>query len=339
MGTPIRIVNCAELARPGWTFLKEKMADSEVDWSFHSATPKNWLERFVTRPKLARYRAALTAALDARRSDILISHLPRMTWWAAVFGRLFSVRAKHIAFSFNFTDLPVGLSRKVMSMAFQWVDVFVVYSTIEKSLYANYFGIDSHKLKVLPWVMETPSIEPLQPLIQGKYVCGVGGEGRDYLTLITACKDMRDVPLVVVARSHSVAGLAFPEHFKVLVDIPVAQYWNIVKFSRFVVIPLRDQETNCGHITMVGSMKLGKPLVTTVSRGTEEYSFHYENALLCSPGDSDELRNNISLLWRDRDLYDRMEKAAFTMGDKYDEGLWTNFLNAYIRSIRKKDAL
>ncbi len=327
MNEPFRIVNCAELAQEGWTFLKDKMPAGSAAWSFHTASPRNWIERLVKRPKIARYRAAAGAAIEARNADVVISHLPRMTWWVALFGRLFSAKAKHIAFSFNFTDLPTGLSHRLMASAFRHVDRFVVFSSAEKSLYSEYFGIDPERIDVLPWAMKLPDIRPETPLIDGDYICAMGGEGRDYRTLVEACRMLPDIPVVMAVRPENIAGMELPVHLKAHTNLPSPQFWNIVRFSRFVVIPLRDETTNCGHISIVGSMLFGKPVVSTLSSGTQEYVQHGRNALVSVPSDVEGLRKNIEILWQDKAIFDHLACGALESVGQYDEAQWVNYLN------------
>lgn len=335
MTEPIRIVNCAELAQSGWTFLKDSMPEGNLCWSFHTASPRNWIERLVKRPKIARYRAAAKAAIDARNADIVISHLPRMTWWVALFGRLFSIKARHIAFSFNFTDLPTGLSHRLMSAAFRHVDRFVVFSSAEKSLYSQYFGIDPERIDVLPWAMRTPDVQPDTPLIEGDYICAMGGEGRDYKTLVDACRALPDIPVVMVVRPQNIAGIELPAHIKAHTNLPNGRFWNIVKFSRFVAIPLRDQSTNCGHISIVGGMLFGKPVVSTLSSGTQEYLQHDRNALLSAPGDADGLRLSIETLWRNEALYDRLVQGALELARRHDEAEWAGYLLRHVEDLKE----
>lgn len=336
MSEPIHIVNCAELAQEGWTFLKDKMPAGSLAWSFHTASPQNWIERLVKRPKIARYRAAAGAAIEARNADVVISHLPRMTWWVALFGRLFAAKTKHIAFSFNFTDLPTGLTHRLMSSAFRHVDRFVVFSRAEKTLYSEYFRIDSERIDVLPWAMKTPAARPETPLVAGDYICAIGGEGRDYKTMVEACRALPDIPVVMAVRPQNIAGMVLPAHIAARTNLPSSQFWNIVKFSRFVVIPLRDQATNCGHISIVGSMLLGKPVVSTLSTGTQEYVQHDRNALVGMPGDVDGLRQNIETLWQDQALYERLAQGAFEFASQHDEGRWVDYLLRYLNTLEKR---
>src|SRR5579884_3987444 len=141
-----RIVNVAELPR-GVHFVNLPNGVEQLDIS---ALPANALERLVQKPKIARYRAALGAALAAKGMPI-ISHLPRMTAAVCTAQAMTRRDAPHLAFSFNFTDLPEGLARRYMASAFQRVEEFFVYSEYEREAYPQYFSQPKERFKSLLW--------------------------------------------------------------------------------------------------------------------------------------------------------------------------------------------
>ena len=121
---PITIVNVPDVSTAE-VFVDLPAVDGRpLAWVQHSGLPANALERAVRRPRLSRYRAAWRAAGDARRADLVISHLPRMT---AALERMLerrAVRQPHLAFSFNFTDLPAGRDLARLSRALAGVERF-----------------------------------------------------------------------------------------------------------------------------------------------------------------------------------------------------------------------
>jgi hypothetical protein len=50
---------------------------------------------------------------------------------------------------------------------------------------------------------------------------------------------------------------------KVLSNVPYTRAMNLVAHSRMTVIPLRDSQVPCGHVTLVSGMLLKKPLIAT----------------------------------------------------------------------------
>lgn len=334
--SPVRVVNVADIAEPGWRFLEPKVQAGSSSWSFHAATPTSWIERFVKRPNLARLRASLQAGFRARGSaaDLIISHLPRTTLWVGVFSRLFGSQARHVAFAFNFTKLPTGINKRLMCNAFRRVDRFVVFSQAERQLYADYFSIDPARFDVIHWCMDLPKTAPLKAALPAQYICAVGGEGRDYRSLLAACRQLPHVPVVIVARPDSIRDLDIPPHVQVFTNIKNEEFWGIVRESRFVVLPLKDAATNCGHISIVGSQLLGKPIVSTFSAGTSDYLQHRHNALMGSAGDTQALGQNIQQLWEDHVLYDELQARTADGGKQYALAHWVAYFEQYFESLR-----
>lgn len=333
-----KIVNCAEMPSQGdEIFLENKIQDPKIEWSFFENAATNRTESVLQKIKLLRFYVCWQTVLKAKQTqaDCIITHLPRVTCWTAFFANLLNINTPHLAFSFNFTDLPTGLRRKIMTYAFQKVDRFVVYSTAEKKLYTDYFKIPSERIDFLPWAMQTPSSPTNEPLIKGDYICAVGGEGRDYGSLVQAMVDLPNIPLAIVCRPHSLNGLSLPSNVQVFTNLSVNDYWNIVQFSKFSVIPLRDKETNCGHISIVGSLLLGKPLVTTFSDGTIDYVFPDKNALVSPPQNPEYLKENIYKLWTDSLLYERLSETTLDIAkEKYHYTVWVNYLKNYLQKLK-----
>jgi glycosyltransferase involved in cell wall biosynthesis len=328
---PLHIVNNAEIAEAHWRFLEGKTQGTAANWDFHRAHPQNWLERLVRRPKLARLRAAWCAALAARRADVLITHLPRTTLWTALMCGLLFSRPRHLAFSFNFTHLPGRATRLLMRLAFRRVDRFVVFSRVERDIYADVFGIDPARIDFLPWAMDVPrSNAPLPQQLPARYACAVGGEGRDYRTLMEAARRIPDVALVVVARPHSLIGLDIPSNVIALSNVEGEVFWAIVAGSAFTVVPLLTQDTACGHISIVGSLLLDRPVIATRSSGIADYVADGENALMVPAGDAALLAERIRRFWDDPVHCELMGRHA---GDaaraRHNERVWSDYLSAY----------
>lgn len=339
LSTPLRIINCAEIADIHWRFLQEQLPDLDADWVFFSANRRSALEKTIAKPNLARIRACFSAAWAAKRhpNALIISHLPRATLWTAFFCKLLNCNARHLAFSFNFTSLPGGFNKFLMKKLFKSIDRFVVYSRNEIDTYAAYFQIDRARIDFLRWEMDLPaSVET--PGLPEKYVCSVGGEGRDYQTLMEAARQAPDINFVVVTRHYNIPPSPLPPNVIVLVDVAVENFWSIVKKCRFVVIPLRDEKTNCGHITLVGSLMLGRPIVATRSDGIADYVDDDRNALLVEPQNAVALRQAIEKLWRDEDHYQRLSHAISTMNQEESLTTWPGYLRNYVTGPRSAEA-
>jgi glycosyltransferase involved in cell wall biosynthesis len=256
--------------------------------------------------------------------------LPKTTLWLAVFCRLLSVKASHIAFAFNFTDLPLGINRVLMRWAFSKVDRFVVFSNAERARYAGYFGIDPGRIDFLPWEMDTPpTSEPA--FVGGKYICAVGSEGRDYDTLVEAVRHAPQIHTVIVTRAYNAPRGPLPQNVALHTGLRGPDFWNVVKHAHAVVLPLRDDQTNCGHISLVGALQFGRPIVASESRGNEDYVKNDVNALIVKPSDPPALRHAIERIWNDSALHARLsqEPVAAPNAGRRDSG-WTNYFRCHL---------
>jgi hypothetical protein len=81
-----------------------------------------------------------------------------------------------------------------------------VASQIEKSLYSSYFGIPEHRIEVRLSGMNVPDVSADPPVLNQPYVSSVGGNGRDYVTLLEAARILCDIPMVWVVRPENIAG-------------------------------------------------------------------------------------------------------------------------------------
>jgi glycosyltransferase involved in cell wall biosynthesis len=312
LGADVRIVNVSGLD-PQWNWLAKNFgARPELAWthvSTQSARVPAWLPRRHTWQRLA---SAWTARRLLPPSDsLLVSHGPRMTMYAGLANRARPRRSPHLAYSFNYTDLPTGALHRVHRIAFRTVDRFVVFSTMERSLYAEYFDIDPQRIDMIHWAVQPPRLAPGEaPLVAGDYICAVGSQARDYRVLVEAMKRLPQVKLVIVATPASMAGLALPDNVEVRMQIPLKEATNIVAHSRFTVLPLRGSQVPCGHVTLVNAMHLGKAVIVTDSIGVADYVQDDVNGLLVPPHDAVQLAERIRQLVEAPALRERLAESG-----------------------------
>ncbi len=217
--------------------------------------------------------------------------------------RVQQARMPHVAWGFNFTTLPRGPLRRFMATAFARVERFIVYSSMEKEVYTNYFGIDPQRVDVVLWGVGHPQVEPLDASLEtGDYICALGGNARDYRTLFAAMARWPEIPLVAVLRPENIAGLTVPANVRLHFNIPSARANNILAHSRFMVLPLSAQDVPCGHVTLVAAMHLRKAMIISRSTGVSDYVQDGVNGLCVPVGDADALAQRIGELWSNRRL-------------------------------------
>jgi glycosyltransferase involved in cell wall biosynthesis len=307
------LVVCAtRIPDPSWKWFAPVF--DRVRWEFHGLRPRNALERSITRPALASWRSCWDSIRISKRqrAALLISHDARVTFRCASAAGLMGVPIPHVAWGFNFTTLPRGLQRRLMARAFQSVDRFIAYSTMERSLYADYFGIEPARIDVVLWGVGQPEVEPAEtPLEPGDYICALGGNARDYRALFAAMAMLPEIPLVAVLHSENLAGLEVPVNVRLHVSVPRGKANNILAFSRFMVLPLAGSEVPCGHVTLVAAMHMKKAMIISNSTGVSDYVEDGVNSLLVPVGDSCALACRIRELWNDPARAEQMGAAGY----------------------------
>ena len=269
----MKIVTLNEF-EPEWIWLRDVYADDpELTWSPNQTDRVQQVPAWIPkRRSVARMMAAWKAAGElAGHQDLLVTHGPRPTMYGAIAAKLRRGGTRHLAF-LNFTDLPTGAMRRVMALAFKHVDHFAVYSTMERTLYSEYFDLPIDRFEMVHWGVHRPVFDAQEaPLETGDYICALGSQARDYAVL---CEAMRQVPhcrLVIVATPQSMLGADPPPNVVVHHNISLAKAMNILGHSRFMVVPLRASDVPCGHVTLVSAMHLGKAVICTDSSGVTDY--------------------------------------------------------------------
>lgn len=338
----MRIVNLSELD-PAWNWLAGSVRGPEaLAWSHSSALAVGVPRCLPRSASVARALAAWRAVplLAGSASSLLVSHGPRMTMYGAQAARLRRVRPRHLAYSFNFTQLPHGSTRKAMAKAFAGIDRFVCFSNMERRLYADHFGLDIERIDMIHWAARPPQGGASASVAAaGEYVCALGSQGRDYGTLFEAMRTLPSIRLVVVATPASLAGLAVPDNVTVLCNIPLGEAMAVLRGSRFTIVPLGGHEVPCGHVTVVSAMHCSKAAIVSASSGMADYLEHGVNGLTVPVGDRAALARAIEQLWSDPVQATRLGAAARAFAAaRCGEDAAVAYLENYLRSCAAQRA-
>jgi glycosyltransferase involved in cell wall biosynthesis len=294
------VVCCVDIADSRWRWIEGPLADTGIRFEFVRALPRNLIERRISLLNLARLRGSFEAVRLARekKAHAIVSHGPALAAWCALFARVFRLKIPIVAHTFNFTELPSAFKRPVLGWMLSNVDRLIVFSRLERSLYAKAFDLPEDHFDVIRWGVKPPDVDsPEAPLEPGEYVCAIGGNARDYGTLLEAARAMPHIRFVFVVRPESLRGLEIPPNVTVHTNLPLGQAMNILMHSRFMVLPLLHSEVPCGHVTIVAAMHLGKAFIITDSEGVRDYVQHGYNALTVPPHSTTALVEATQLLW------------------------------------------
>ena len=303
----MKIINISDLD-PNWNWISGEIPADDLEWrhlSGLSFTPPS----FVPKGRVvARALAACNTVLRARgKNALIVSHGPEPAFHTSRMAQLIESTIPHLVYSFNFTDLPGGLKHSRMTKAFHQPLRFVVFSSVERDVYSEYFDIPKDLIDFIPWSVHPPVIDSTQPPCEsGDYICAVGSQARDYGLLFEAAMMLPRIKFVVVATPDSVRDLVIPSNVVLHTDIPLSRAHNIMAHSQFIVTPLRDSTVPCGHVTIVAGMFFSKAMLISNSRGVHDYIEDRKTGLFFQPGDLGDLINKIQMLWEDRTLSDSL---------------------------------
>lgn len=323
-----------------WVWIKDKLNyRGALDWDFYQATFFGPIDRYLRYPLLGRIVVGwrLRRAVKKGKVDVVVTHFPSPTAWMSLLLMGVSRNAVHLAFAFNFTNLPSGFKRTQLARLYRRVDRFVVFSTMEKQLYADHFGISEHKFELILWGSAHPLVQPGPRQIEARYVVSMGGEARDYATLVNVARAMTNTLFVLIVKPASLSGLQLPPNVKVFTSIPWVDAWSLVFYADLAVIPLRSAVSPNGHVTLVGGMHLGKAHVVTDSSGLTDYVTNGETALMVPAGDAAAMQMAIESLLSNPGLANRLGSAAkdFAEENCSDEAALNFFANFLDRLPQK----
>jgi len=273
-----------------WHWTKHMLPPEEAalfDWiDFSNFTP-GLLGRLLRTPHFGRVRAGLKTRLATRGrpQDLIICHGPRPTFYTAMLAGSAKRDATFVGMSFNYTDLPTGLSHRQMVKSYTHVDRFAVYSRMERKLYADYFDLPEERFDFIRWAVDPPIASALPRRIAEPYVLAMGSEARDYPTLMEAARLVPGRKIVLVVLPHNLAGLSIPDNVEVLTNLPWDDAWSLAWHAEANLVPLRSSTTPNGHRTIVGAMYLAKCNILTDSSGIRDYVAHDETGLLVPAND------------------------------------------------------
>jgi glycosyltransferase involved in cell wall biosynthesis len=294
--------------------VESHFVDTEVSFEFARCPPRRF-DKIFGFFNLRRLLGCFEAVKMARQTNarIIVTHGPTLAAWCAIFARWSGLRVSIVAHGFNFTVLPGPMKREVFRLAFSSIERFVVFSEVERRIYSKAFGIPIDRFDFVHWGVRAPRIEtPDRPIEAGEYVSAIGGNARDYGTLMDAARTLSDVRFVVVARPENVQGLAPPSNVSLLTNISFGKAMNILLHSRFMVLPLLPGDVPCGHVTLVAAMHLGKAIVVTNSSGVLDYARDEDNAIVVDAGSAQMLATAMRRLWQDRDICHRLGESGLS---------------------------
>ena len=243
----------------------------------------------------------LTVAAAREKQAGIITHFPQL---AAVVGlRQRASIGRHlptVAWSFNLGQIYTGVKGALARAALKKIDRFIVHSRREIESYAQWLNLPRDRFEFVP--IQRADIPITEPEERAEpFVLAMGSAARDYRTLIEAVGTLK-LKTVIVAAPHATAGLALPANVQLLSKLSATECHRLAQRARINVVPIANDQTASGQVTVIEAMTLARPLIATRCIGTEDYIKDGETGILVAPRDPQALSAAMNRLWDDDSL-------------------------------------
>lgn len=277
---------------PGLTFHKVPAVVSEKSWHQRKSnvTPATgWLSH---------WRHSARAFQGS--ADGIITVFPQLAATAGLQSRLRRDDRPIIAWCFNLGRCYPGLKQRLSRAALARIDRFVVHSTAEIDSYSSWLGLDRDRFVFVP-LQRGRVTRTADEDMDSPFILSVGSARRDYRTFFDAAARL-GYPTTVIAKPSAIAGLTPPANVTVLSGLSPQQCSEYVQRARLCVIPVGNDATASGQVTLIEAMAYGKPVVATACIGTVDYVDNGRDGILVPPKDAERLAFQVKRLWEQETL-------------------------------------
>lgn len=215
-----------------------------------------------------------------------------------------------VAWTFNLGKVYPGMKRRLSKAALPRVDRFVVHSRGEITAYSEWLDLPPERFQFVPFETPVRTLE-FQEDRANPFVLSMGSAQRDYRLFFAVMAEL-GYPTVVVAGPHAVAGLTVPPNITVRSGLTPQQCFELMQRARFNVIPVANQTTASGQVTLLDAMMYGRAAIITSCPASIDYVTHGKDALLVRLSDHDDMKAAVQRLWEDEGLRNSLGTAART---------------------------
>lgn len=276
-----------------------------------AAPPRpSWHERSGRMAGWSDWASTWTQATAALResSGGVITVFPQLALTVGLRQRIAFERKPVVAWCFNLGALYRGLKRSVARAALAHIDRVVVHSSAEVIRYAEWLDLPRERFRFVPLQRARIRIEEREDE-RRPFVLAMGSARRDYATFFEAVRRSQHPTLVVAAR-HALSGLEIPANVEVRSSLSADECRRLAQRARVNVVPVRNEDTASGQVTLVEAMRMGRAVVATRCMGSEDYVEPETTGLLVEARSVEELQRAIERLWDDADLRQRLGRNA-----------------------------
>ena len=215
------------------------------------------------------------------------------------------------AFSALTSDISIKVARFLLSP----VDGVVCLSQAEQALWEKLLGFGG-RATWAPFAIDTDFSDCAHRDDQlGEYIFAGGSSCRDWPTLISAARNVKNRFIVAAGRDsesgkYGLEDLSVPPNVEIRLDVPRQEFKHLLSNALFVVVPLRHVPFAVGTEVIGQAMACGKAVVATGIPTVMDYIRDGHTGLLVEPGDVAALQQKLSFLLHRPDEMKRIAANA-----------------------------
>jgi len=283
-----------------------------LDERFLDRVPR--IRRLLYKPLPGPVSQVLEAFLVKERYDAVISWSEHLGLPFAMLLKLTRSRVPHVAI-FSWISKPKKAI--LLRLVQRHISHLILMSSVQRDFAVNDLGIPPSKITLLRWSVDQEFWRPMNT--EADMICAVGGEMRDYGTLITAIRDLSI--RCHIAASGTVPGKkdkwikAIEEASPLPPQITVGkknlvELRNLYARSHFVVIPLLPTDTDNGTTSILEAMAMGKAVICSRVAGQRDIIQDGKTGIFVTPQDPEALHEGIQYLLKHPEVAERMGREG-----------------------------
>lgn len=299
--------------------LYEEIVDSDMlDERYIAYLP--WLQRLIYSLMPIIAAQIIEAFLVRKKYQAVVTWSGRYSIPYAFLLKIFGSSHPHIAMV---TWISQPKKATLLRFVHTHIDKIILWSSVQKRFANEFLKIPESKTILVGRRVDQNFWRPAN--IPTDMICSSGQEMRDYPTLIKAL-DGLDIKchiatgalrgeLFDTVKAISAMG-ELPKNISVGM-LPFDELRKLYGRSRFVVIPLRQTDTDNGVTVIEESMAMGKAVICTRTNGQVDIIQENVTGIFVPPYDPKALRDAILYLWNNPEIAKKMGEEGRKHIEKY----------------------
>jgi glycosyltransferase involved in cell wall biosynthesis len=177
--------------------------------------------------------------------------------------------------------MPGILEKQIIKLADRTVDLYIVQSTEEVSLFPPLWGVAPGKVRFCPFFysLRRSDLQSIEPIDQGVYIFSGGNSMRDYEPVVEAARRLPERKFIMATKMLDGRNDLPPN--MLAKSVSHKMFISLLYHSSATIVPVKPGlHRAAGQQTYLNSMWLGKPTIVTDTLGVHDHIRDKETGLI-----------------------------------------------------------